>query len=467
MKANNDKDCYYLAFQFKYRHSQTKNANSMRVVPLLITYAPNDAPSRVRMRTAWAADEVKKKFRFEGITFHAVQSEDLEYAEIASRCIIFDQSLLIDEQGKAVTNTQKVDARPLVFQDGIWEHISCSTSITNKHTKFTPNDRTNQVSSSSSSSSSKFTGFDFSTNTSTSPLTVMTYNIWFDSFAYKERAHQVLKFIEQHYPHVVGLQEVTARFIAIVMESKFIQHHYTLSGDKSSLSNYGVLMLVRKRQFGEPLLNANKQPIVELLPARWGWIEFPSRMGRKLLQAVFEVRTSDSAAHQLFCIGAVHLESLSSSRTRNHQLKIIERAQREAPFAIVMGDFNFDSDRNFYEDVVPLENDEMKKVLSNYIDCWPTVHPNTPGKTRDTKKNKMIADHSPENFRLDRVMFKSPSSSSLKPQSMQILGDESFESSLLTSLPIYPSDHFGLLCSFGFNNSTTTTTTSSSSAMTD
>ena len=158
-------------------------------------------------------------------------------------------------------------------------------------------------------------------------------------------------------------------------------------------------------------------------------------MGRKLHCVEIQL------GQDVFCIGTVHLESLSSAALRKQQLEIISNHLSTYAHAILCGDFNFDSKRNYIAKSLPLENDCLKQYFSGYDDIWTLLHPSQAGYTFDTAKNANLAKHRPERMRYDRIMLRS---GIYKAQSICLTGDKVIGDGKLKE--VMPSDHFGLLC---------------------
>ena len=128
-------------------------------------------------------------------------------------------------------------------------------------------------------------------------------------------------------------------------------------------------------------------------------------------------------------IGTVHLESLGNPRMREEQLK--NCASILAPFsdAMLVGDFNFDSERNFKPPHEPLENAAVG-LLQDFVDLWPALRPGEAGKTFDSMLNPYIGDY--EQMRYDRVMVKL---GAWRPTQIQLVGNEPLEH-LVTLSPL-------------------------------
>jgi tyrosyl-DNA phosphodiesterase 2 len=243
-------------------------------------------------------------------------------------------------------------------------------------------------------------------------LTVATFNIWFDSYHARERHDAIMGLLEARRPDVIGLQEVTADSLALVLSKPWIRAEYQPSDvDGRTLDRYGVVLLSR-------------------IPARrMTLLPLPSGMGRKLL--VFELEVDGMTVS----VATVHLESLRESETRGVQLGLIFGQLDASEHAILMGDFNFCSSW-------PQEN---ARIAPEYRDAWPTVHPDAPGFSEDPTINRMRYQrkNSEKHVRFDRILVKSPV---LRPLDIELLGTQPISAELPD---VFPSDHFGLFASLG------------------
>jgi hypothetical protein len=105
-----------------------------------------------------------------------------------------------------------------------------------------------------------------------------------------------------------------------------------------------------------------------------------------------------------FAVGTVHLESLNKAPLRRRQFEISISALREYKNAVLCGDFNFCSHRN-YSGVGKLENDCIEECAPDYVDVWPALRGVDPGYTFNSDINRNI--HQTEMMRYDRIIFKS------------------------------------------------------------
>jgi hypothetical protein len=189
-------------------------------------------------------------------------------------------------------------------------------------------------------------------------------------------------------------------------------------------------------------------------------------------------------------IASVHLESLANAEYRRAQLsicanvlgggsadtKMAKQGAQEGSFAngtaLLMGDFNFDSMKNFGSrpGVGTLENDCIKQVWPGAVDLWPHFHvdhhdvnpdkipgerwsfswrwPEARGLTFDPFRNPVIATSS-DYSRYDRILLHNSEGApaTLQPRSMEIVGQRIFEGAK-TKVRVCISDHFGLFATF-------------------
>lgn len=237
-------------------------------------------------------------------------------------------------------------------------------------------------------------------------LTVLTWNVWFDEVQYRRRMEYILNLTIEKSPDVACFQEVLQEFADMIFKHPIVNELYHVSPFTSG--GYGVLTMVKKEY--------NPQ---------FSFITFPTRMGRELLKASLEKE------HHHIVVGNVHLESLDSEHLRAEQLRICARELNKEAFPILVGDFNFCSERNFHNAPgAPLENGILKSTIPDFQDLWKLQIRNFPistpivedtdqstpkkgkldlnevhlGYTFDSAVNPMIRQH--ERMRYDRIMAK-------------------------------------------------------------
>ena len=262
-------------------------------------------------------------------------------------------------------------------------------------------------------------------NPAPTSLKVLTFNIWFDQYFNEQRTRAITDIIQQHDPDVICLQEVTTRSIQYVCASTFIRQHYFASDspddDYSSVHPYGVWMGVKKNL-----------PIKRIF-----FNTLPSGMCRAALSVEFQKSS--------MVVTTVHLESLDNTELRYKQLSIIAKFQRAYKNAVLCGDFNFDSERNYTDYLPYLENDFLKTNMSEYVDVWQVLKYPELGKTFDTTTNKMISNHQTEVMRYDRIILAS-AESKWKAADIQMIGNQAiYVGQEYQNSKVYPSDHYGLV----------------------
>jgi len=286
-------------------------------------------------------------------------------------------------------------------------------------------------------------------------LTVITYNVWFANVEFDNRAFKHIEMFHSYDADIIVLQEVTERYVGIIMRNEKIRANYSISHTvETFFDSYGVYLLFKKG------LNLTSLTLYDL----------PTKMERNCLVSEYLI---DNVP---LCCAVSHLESLDSAELRELQLKQIADNLKELPNCLVMGDFNFDSEIDYSQHIViseltgserteernkicqanlqrntreggkVIENESLVKHFIDYIDVWPQLREDK-GYTFDSESNLMLAD-SYEQMRYDRILFKSQTST-WKPLSIELIGNELIKEISTEDNPIYPSDHFGLMVKIG------------------
>lgn len=241
-------------------------------------------------------------------------------------------------------------------------------------------------------------------------LKAVTWNIWFGEAHWQDRLDALLGTVAWLGPDVVGLQEVTPHQLGRVLDNPWVRSHFSVSDvTGETLRPHGVLLLSR-------------YPVRDL-----ELIALPSERDRKLLVA--RVETALGA----LTLGVTHLESgRGQTEKRHEQLEVIRRRLAGRGPALLMGDLNFDADRD----------PERWLLAPEMIDCWRAVHPHEPGLTMDDDENAMRASlgKSSGSMRCDCVLLTA-AQGAWQPERMWRLGLEPIPGS---QGALYPSDHFGL-----------------------
>lgn len=260
-------------------------------------------------------------------------------------------------------------------------------------------------------------------------LRVCTYNILFDLYE-KEKVHTkqripaLLETLEQTNADVIGLQEVTSPFLRALIRCPWVRERYELS----------ALPL-------EPTIHPYGQVVLSRFPIARNLTITHSREKRSLVVVL--------AFHPTpICVAVVHLTSSrrrQSKDRRTKQLQALYELQselRQTPGTkdadwLLMGDFN-------------ARDNEQQEGLegAGYTDIWELLYPGEEGYTFVPSENPLAALSSQTQLpgRLDRILVASPTQR-LFPTQASHFGTKS-----ITHLEgfgeLYPSDHYGLLCTF-------------------
>jgi len=235
-------------------------------------------------------------------------------------------------------------------------------------------------------------------------FSLLTYNIYFDKNSLSERLPTLMKLMKESNVDVICIQEAIVPFMDELLQQDWVRDEYYSSHIKFKYpSEYDVRII-------------SKIPFQNI--SYW---KIPSNMGRKLLVAEYSINGSQ------FAVATIHLESLNNAIARRDQLIISEQVLSSFPSAILCGDFNFDSTRNFEELTLgisksvnrKLENDNLKQAIPLYVDLWSQFYPNEKGYTFDSEVNTMINQY--EQMRYDRVMLRS---SEWIPSSIRLIGTD-------------------------------------------
>lgn len=202
-------------------------------------------------------------------------------------------------------------------------------------------------------------------------------NVWFDVKLRSARTKALVALIEATSPlEVCCLQEVVPE-VARDLVQALPSWSCSDPGDGSTVVPYGVLTLVAPG-----------------LPVHFAFHQLPTNMCRRLLVVDLGGRLS---------IGNVHLESLDNQPLRVLQLRACAEALRAAKEALLVGDFNFDAQRNYQAPHLPLHNDALADCLPGFVDIWPALRSDR-GITYNSVVNPYISRG--EMMRYDRAMAR-------------------------------------------------------------
>lgn len=178
-----------------------------------------------------------------------------------------------------------------------------------------------------------------------SPLSIMSWNVWFDDKSGPKRYPNILREIESAAPEVVFLQEVTPNFLAHVRK---LGSYYLITSTDAKRS-YGQAFLSKKRM---------------LLSKEY---TLPSDLGRDVLFGLYKLNPDTAVV-----LINVHLESgRYESDTRTEQVRLIKESllqqfHEDANIAypkltiagtIWAGDFNMSEEVKGFTDLALQAND--------------------------------------------------------------------------------------------------------------
>ena len=230
-------------------------------------------------------------------------------------------------------------------------------------------------------------------------LCIVTWNVWFGPYRFRQRAQALLAELGRRRPDVIALQEVTAPLLAAIHAEPWVREAYQVS--ELDLLGYDVMVLARA-------------PIAELAT-----LALPSEMGRRLLVA------------RLACgldVATVHLESTAGcAPQRVEQLGIIQPLLAGGQDVLLVGDMNFAPD-------APRESAALDP---GWVDVWPALRPDDPGYSIDSERNTMrLAASRPSKKRIDRVFARTQR---FRAASIELIGTQPIDAE-----GTFVSDHFGL-----------------------
>lgn len=251
-------------------------------------------------------------------------------------------------------------------------------------------------------------------------LRVLTYNVLFDHHEAEllqtpRRTAALLDVLRRSDADLICLQEVTPPLMQALLAAPWVRAGYyasdgpvaeTVTPDGQVLLSRLPLRLVREQAF-----SARKR-------ALWG--EAATRQGTLQVGVVHLTsnRAQDAAAARAGQVAAL-LAALSR--------------QGDVP-CILAGDFNTGEG----ELDAPL-------AAAGLGDAWRALRPGEPGYTFDPSRNALAALMSLRGARLraDRVLSRGAGALQLAPESVSLVGEEPVGDA---AEGLYPSDHFGVLC---------------------
>lgn len=274
------------------------------------------------------------------------------------------------------------------------------------------------------------------------PFSVLTYNVLFDrpvrpnfedpTFHAKERFEHAFQYLHETHATVICLQEVTARFLGMLMDQPWVRQSYYVADVGETIEPYGQLVLSRI-----PFYKCRSY-------------QFGHKSHKRCLLADFVIDDHVlTVANSHLPAGKGGNDTPDDIRQRDGQLKrilwLLDHVSSHDQ--ILCGDFNFGDDSH--------ENAILDQT--SLIDCWKVLRASEPGYTSDIHRNSLTRVMCPEEppVRLDRILVRS---AHLKPERISLVVNSGFETVetvkndrgvIEQRKAIYfSSDHFGIHTSF-------------------
>ncbi|KAK9803621.1 hypothetical protein WJX72_006035 [[Myrmecia] bisecta] len=256
-------------------------------------------------------------------------------------------------------------------------------------------------------------------------LTLLTYNVWFaEDVALKERMAGIGRIVEEKgYPHFICFQEMTPNIYVMLSKAAWWSR-YTASPMEHS--SYFTTLLFRKADVAvsAPLCFV---PFAKSVMGR-GIHMVGARVGRH------SVRVATS--HLESMCGWNQTYSAERCAQAKQALTLLDGAQE--PNVLYAGDMNWDESK-----------DGQLPVPHGWQDAWTSLKPGDPGLTYDPKANPMLGPYNRIRKRLDRVFAKL---ANWRLEGIEMVGTRAIPGVTYqkqskkgpSTLPVLPSDHFGL-----------------------
>lgn len=245
-------------------------------------------------------------------------------------------------------------------------------------------------------------------------FTAATFNTWFQGPDHELRHGGLLRCLQEADADVIVLQETTVMLAERLLAAPWVRAAYSCARAPfraDAVPSHGLMLLSRI-----PVHKALLHPL-------------RTHMGRNLLTA--QALLNGAA----FTFATVHLESMrSNADVRGEQLAQVFDVLRDAPYALLAGDFNFCSSWTA----------ENARLEPGYDDAWAVLRPGEPGYTQDTDRNPMLAlaKRERKQVRLDRILVRGRGKAGhWTVRDVRLLGTEPVSAA---HGKIFPSDHFGL-----------------------
>ena len=248
----------------------------------------------------------------------------------------------------------------------------------------------------------------------TSELRFVTYNVLADEEPSGQRVPKLLEILRSTDADIIVLQEVAPWFANLLLKEPWLQPYHRPLKDGKTFIAHEYLVLSRFL-----ILDTESAPL-------------PGNQHRAYFAATIQLPSGPAK------VATCHLESLlEDGPMRAQQLDIYFQRLAGTGDAFLAGDFNFGDG----------EQPDTNHIAPDFRDAWLEVHPNLPGFTWGIEKSRMARAESfpgEPSRRLDRVLYRSTQWQLI---SAELLGTEPVSKK---DKQLFPSDHFGLLVVFRF-----------------
>ncbi|KAF2304928.1 hypothetical protein GH714_000516 [Hevea brasiliensis] len=273
---------------------------------------------------------------------------------------------------------------------------------------------------------------DISSSAILSSIKILSYNVWFrEDLELNERMKALGDLIQLHSPDVICFQEVTPNIYDIFRQSSWWKaYQCSVANEMAYLRRYFCMQLCKL-----PVKSFNSRPFNN------------SVMGRQLCFVELEVQPNKPLV-----VATSHLESPCPAPPTWDQMFSKERVDqvteatdflKKNPNVIFGGDMNWDD-----------ELDGQFPLPDGWVDAWTELRPGDNGWTYDTMSNRMLSGNRTLQKRLDRFVCNLRD---FRISEIEMIGMEAIpglshikekkvrKEVMMLKLPIFPSDHYGLL----------------------
>lgn len=264
-------------------------------------------------------------------------------------------------------------------------------------------------------------------------LKVLTWNIWFKIFHFEERMDHIIEEVKRHDPDIICFQEVINKSLAHFKKDDYISYKYDIMHDTRVETGYGDIILIKK-SIKECFMTSEHYP--------------ETKMNRRITRVYLPYFDCEVCTTHLESIYKRNNAHYLENNTKHNQLRFLleETSQSKAKNVILAGDFNVgDEDEDTFKTLID------DSPFDDVFNMLPEDRRGGVINTYDSSVNKNILGN--YSSRLDRIYLMSrgieEEGTRLKPFSYQVIGMTPFIPKVQDKQGyIFPSDHFGILCTF-------------------